>query len=230
MTPPQSISLIDTLTSYLEGLDEAGLSTVPLAAPFPAAPPEPPPPRPRQQPAPIPPVEKPQAPQPILPPPPLPEPLVTPVADKLVWCTLVRMAACEDHLPATETTVVLVTSAEDCRAEHGVLLEQILKAAGFEMLGKPMQFTQAGDLEGAGSRILAMGNQALQAVSTSGMDLRIVRGMWQSTPFGRLISTYPPSALHDNPAGKKAVWQDLKKLLQDLSLDIPDWTKQQLKR
>lgn len=229
MMPIPSSTLIDTLHSYLEGLEEAGLAAVALQAPFAAAPPAEPPERPRQQPAAVPPVEPPIE-KTILPPAPAAEPVVKPVAEKLIWCTLMRMAACDDQMAATDSAVVLVTGAEECCGQHGALLQQMLKAAGYEMLGTPMQWTHPGDLAGAGSRILVMGNQALQAVSTAGMDLKIVRGMWQTTPFGKLISTYPPSALHDNPTGKKAVWQDLKNLLKDLSLEVPAWTLQQLKR
>ncbi len=229
MTTLPPSTLIDTLHSYLEGLDEAGVTSLTLQAPFPAAPPAAPPERPRQQPAGVPPVEIPVE-KSILPPAPLADPVIKPTAEKLIWCTLLRMAACNDNMPAKDTAVVLVTGAEECRGEAGTLLQQMLKAAGYEMLGTPMQWTDPSDLTGAGNRILVMGNPALQAVSTAGMDLKIVRGMWQTTPYGKLISTYPPSVLQDNPTGKKAVWQDLKNLLKDLSLEVPAWTLQQLKR
>lgn len=227
-SPSRSSDLIETLSSYLTGLDETGTSSVELQTPFPVHAPLPPPPRPRQQPAPVPPLDPPPVEKSILPPPPKPAPVARSVAEKLCWCTLIRMTACHDTLPAEESTVVLVTGTAECADNNGTLLQQILKAVGYEMLGKPLQLTHPADLSGAGSRILVMGNQALQVVSPAGMDLQIVRGMWQTTPYGKLISTYPPSALHDNPVGKKAVWQDLKNLLKDLGLAVPDWTRTKL--
>lgn len=219
--------LAEILESYLLGLEDQGVQTLLLEHPFPSAAVAAKPPRPRQQPAPVPPVDPPVE-KPILPPGPQPEPVTVPAADKPVWCTLVRLEECGDSLDSSETMVVLVTVEEEMNGENGRLLKQILHAAGYSFHSKPLPLAHGEDLKGGGARILVMGNPALQKVSPAGMDLRIVRGMWQSTAYGKLIPTFPPSVLPDNPAGKKAVWQDLKKLLSDLNLEVPDWTRKKL--
>lgn len=229
-TPSTPSSFVDVLESYLSGLEENGTALVELDAPFPlqtvtkenSV-------RPRQQPAKVPPVE-PAAKKTVLPPPPKQEPVAVPAEEKLVWATLIRLSKCEDTKPSKETAVVLVTGLEETTGENGILLTQILKSAGYEFLGPPLQLTHAEDLAGAGERIVVMGNPALQKISSAGMDLKIVRGMWQTTPHGKMISTFAPSILQDNPAGKKAVWQDIKTLLKDLDLEIPDWTKQKMSK
>lgn len=223
----QTNSFPETLASYLEGLADEGVREIELTHPFPVEAPAPPPPRPRQQPAPVPAREITET-KPLLPKTAVPEAVVTVAADKLVWCTLVRMAECGDRREVKDSTVALVTEEEETQAEHGNLLREILRAAGYSFLSAPLHLTSADDLKGAGVRILVMGNSALQKISPAGMDLKIVRGMWQDTPYGKLIPTFPPSVLPENPAGKKAVWQDLKRLLQDLELEIPDWTKKKL--
>lgn len=222
-------SFLETVHSYLEGLEEAGTHHIALDAPFPV--PDKNPvnlkTRPRQQPAKTPPVETPSA-KSILPPPPQQSKVIETAEEKLVWSTLVRKAQCEDTKDPKETAVILVTGSEETKNENGTLLRQILDAAGYELLSPPLHFTHAKDFSGAGVRILAMGNPALQAVSSSGMDLKIVRGMWQTTSYGKLLSTFSPSVLEGNPAGKKAVWQDIKSLLKDLELDVPVWTREKL--
>lgn len=229
MTPPSPSpqTLTQILSSYLKGVEEAGIVSLELAHPFPATPQAAPPKRPRQKTAQVPPVETPSA-KPILPSPPKPEALSVPDTPKIVWCTLKRCADCLDQVDAAQSSVVLVTSAEETVGEHGNLLGQILHAAGYERISKPLPLTHPDDLKGAGARILAMGNPALQEVSPAGMELKIVRGMWQTTPYGKLISTFPPSKLSNNPAGKKEVWQDLKNLLKDLQVEVPHWTKQKM--
>ncbi|WFB34481.1 hypothetical protein P3T73_09945 [Kiritimatiellota bacterium B12222] len=229
--PTSSSSLLETLDSYLRGLEESGISSVELTQGFPVLETVPVAPKPRQQPAPVPVVEA-AAPaqKPLMPPPPPAKPVVEAVTQKLVWCTLMRMVECEDQIASTETTVVLVTSAEEFEELNGKLLLQILKAAGYAPLATPMKLTHPEDISGAGTRILVMGNEALHKISPAGMDLKIVRGMWQNTPYGKLISTFPPSVLHDNPPGKKAVWQDLKNLLKDMNLTVPDWARKNAKK
>ncbi|MDF3128012.1 hypothetical protein P0Y35_02265 [Kiritimatiellaeota bacterium B1221] len=229
MNAPDTSShpLIDSLESYLKGIEEQGLREIVLEHPFPASKPEAPPARPRQQPAAVPPREEPVKPT-LLPPPPKPEPVAAPVEEKLVWCTLIRLAECGDSGKAADSSVILVTGANEIEEAEGLLLKQILHAAGYEFLSNPLPLTHPDDVKGAGVRILAMGNHALQKISPAGMDLKIVRGMWQNTPYGKLIPTFPPSILPDNPAGKKAVWQDLKSLLKDLNLEVPNWTQKKL--
>ncbi|MGA0369050.1 MAG: hypothetical protein ACO3N7_06330, partial [Kiritimatiellia bacterium] len=219
--------LCSAVSSYLEGLAESGTLSVELEHPFPASPPAPDPVRPRQQPAKVPPVEKLEE-KSILPPLPKPEVVAVPEPNRLVWCTLKRLAECGDPVDATQSAVVLVTEVEETRGEHGELLKQILHAAGYTILQTPLSLTHPDDLKGAGQRILALGNPALQKISPAGMDLKVVRGMWQKTPYGKLISSLPPSVLPNNPAGKKAVWQDLKSMLKDLSLEVPQWTRDKL--
>jgi hypothetical protein len=225
------LSFIDTLASYLEGLEESGHTQVLLDAPF-ADPPVPvaaPHARPRQQPAPAAPVDLPK-PTPVLPDPPAPPVVPKPAARKFVWAVLNRLHECNDSLPPEKTRVVLVTEAGEVEGENQKLLSEILKAIGYQLPAKPDPFNEPHDIANQGIRILVMGNPALQAVSPAGMDLKIVRGMWQQTPQGKMLSTYAPSNLIDNNDGKKATWGDLQKLLKDLELGIPDWTRRKLEK
>lgn len=227
----KSASFIDTVCSYLEGLEESGRQQVPLSAPFaePPASQASPTPRPRQQPAPAPPLEAPAS-KAVMPKPPAPKAVAEPVTRKFIQALLNRMTECKDSQPAENTRVVLVTEADELDGDNRQLLSDILNAIGYELPSHPDPFCSPGELAGKGARILVMGNPALQAVSPAGMDLKIVRGMWQQTPQGKVLSTYAPSSLHDNNQGKKATWGDLQKLLKELDLDIPEWTRKKLQR
>jgi hypothetical protein len=140
------------------------------------------------------------------------------------------MEACGDTKPGDETRVVLVVETHELDPPHGTLLLEMLKAIGYEPETPPEPYRTGTVLADRGARVLVMGNTALQAVGTSGMDLSIVRGMWQQSPHGKLLSTYAPSYLDGNPPGKKAAWGDLRKLLGDLGLDVPEWTRKRLKK
>lgn len=140
------------------------------------------------------------------------------------------MAECKDRQPAENTRIVLVTEANELEGDNRQLLSDILNAIGYELPSHTEPFNSPGELAGKGARILVMGNPALQAVSPAGMDLKIVRGMWQQTPQGKVLSTYAPSSLLENTQGKKAAWGDLQKLLRELDLDIPEWTREKLQR
>lgn len=227
-------SLASLLTSHLQGLEETGRDRLRLDGPLPrlapsAAPASPPPPKPRQT------VASPK----IVPPSPdpeiLPGPKVAPVTPEpaeaaLSVRVLQRMPECEDTLDPASTRIVLVTGTHEMEEKNGTLLQDMLKAIGYAPEGETRTYREGENLSGLGARVLVMGNDALRKVSTAGMDLGIVRGMWQQSPHGKLLSTYAPSYLHDNPPGKKAAWSDLQRVLKELSLDVPPWTRQRLKK
>jgi len=176
--------------------------------------------------------------RPSLPPDPkpsiLPKPEVKPVVRETEPASLSlqvfqRMPECGDTSGPEETRILLVVESGELEQKHGILLREMLKAIGYQSESPVRAYRENESLAGLGARVLVMGNTALQAVSTSGMDLAIVRGMWQQSTHGKLISTFPPSYLHDNPPGKKAAWGDLQKLLNDLGLEVPDWTRKRLK-
>ncbi|MEX2606576.1 MAG: hypothetical protein WD708_04455 [Kiritimatiellia bacterium] len=227
MTSP--LSFIDTVCSHLEGLEESGCQHVPLSAPFIEAPVSPPTPapRPRQQPASAPPQEPPAS-KAVLPDPPAPKAVADTLTRRFIWAVLNRVPECGDPHPPDNTRVVLVTEAGELEGANQKLLADILHAIGYELPSRHEDFTTPREIADKGARILVMGNPALQAVSPAGMDLKIVRGMWQQTPQGKMLSTYAPSSLIENIQGKKATWGDLQKLLKELELDIPEWTRKRL--
>jgi hypothetical protein len=225
-------SLLGDLESHLQYLEESGVSQIRLDHPLQriAPPSADPGSKPRQQIIPAPATRAPEPTPSILPRPEVKNVVQKEVAADIRFQVLTRLPACGDTVEAASTRIVLVTEAHELWPPHLSLLQEILKAIGYECTGDAEPFTDGTLLTGRGARILAMGNPALQAVSTSGMDLKIVRGMWQQSPHGKLLSTYPPSTLTDNPRGKKAAWGDLQKLLADLKLDVPEWTRQKLKK
>lgn len=229
MNPPHAI--LSLIRSHLEGLEETGVSRLRLDGPFKktASPASPERPNPRQvvQSTPV----VPKEPEPDL----LPKTEVPPVVpadapSALTVRILTRMEACGDTVPTEESRVVLVIESHELEEENGRLLSEMLKAIGYEAATEDVPFREGDVLAGRGKRVLAMGNPALRAVSTSGMNLGIVRGMWQQSPHGKLLSTYAPSYLKENPPGKKAAWGDLQILLKDLRLEVPAWTRRKLKR
>ncbi|MDA3873568.1 MAG: hypothetical protein PF795_06380, partial [Kiritimatiellae bacterium] len=161
---------------------------------------------------------------------PAPKVIAEPVSQRFIQAVLNRMTECQDRQPAENTRVLLVTEADELEGDNRQLLSDILNAIGYELPSQTESFKTPGELAGKGVRILVMGNPALQVVSPAGMDLKIVRGMWQQTPQGKVLSTYAPSSLLDNNQGKKATWGDLQKLLKELELDIPEWTRTKLQR
>lgn len=222
-------TVLDTLASYVEGLEDSGCAEVPLARPF-----EPPTSPKRTPVAPSPPKQPraaPEAPTALLPPSTPPKQVAGVSSEpQLMWVSLERLADCADAIPVHQTRLLLVTTEEELESPHRELLADMLKAIGYGPPDAASPLREVSDLPERGGRILAMGNAALQKVSTAGMDLKIVRGMWQQSPGGKLISTFPPSYLHDNPPGKKAAWGDLQKILKDLRLDLPSWTRRRLKK
>ncbi len=223
---------LETLESHLEGLREKGTSKVIWKGPMPttAKEPDPPGPRPRQQVTP-PDVRVAEPPQPVLPPSPPPpdETKSVPPHSPLQVLRLKRAAECQDSLPAEKSRILLVMNAAELEEPNRSLFSDMLTAIGYRLdEAEYLEWDQQTPLAGQAERMLVMGNDALQATSTAGMDLQIVRGMWQQSPHGKLLSTFPPSYLQDNPAGKKAAWSDLQKLLKDLGLLLPEWTVRKL--
>jgi len=234
MTKTES-RFLSTLESHLEGLRENGATRVPWKGPMPTAPkkePEPAP-KPRQQVTP-PQVPVAETPKPVMPPSPAPKNETVSAATAtptLRVLKLERLAECADDLPAEETRILLVLDAAELEAPNRKLLSDMLYAVGYGLeQAEPITWDQQSPLEGTAERMLVMGNEALQATSSAGMDLQIVRGMWQQSPHGKLLSTFPPSYLQENTAGKKAAWSDLQKLLKDLELSLPDWTRNRTKK
>ena len=229
MSLPESI--VTLLASHLSGLEEAGRNRLRLDGPLPRSRPPAPPaaPKPRQvvsTPKPLPPDPEPEI---------LPKPKVDPVAPasapaRLSVRILHRMPECEDAVDPANTRLALITEAHELEEKNGELLDQMLKAIGYAAASADEPFREGDSLADRGARVLVMGNTALQIVSPAGMDLGIVRGMWQQSPHGKLISTFAPSYLQDNPAGKKAAWKDLQSVLKDVGVEVPAWTRRRLKK
>jgi hypothetical protein len=226
MTPLRSI--LQMLRSCLDGLDEAGVRQVPVAIPF----------RATTAPTPTRAAERPPAPvaapaPPAATPPPRPQPVAPPAAPpppprpvrRILALRCIRLSECGDKVPSDATAILVLCDHDELMERNRVLLLEMLKAIGYGVDGDPQPLAQPPELAGKAARILCLGNPALLALDPHGMDLGIVRGMWQQTPWGRMIASYPPSYLHDNPPGKKAIWLDLQNLLKDLKLDLPPRTR-----
>lgn len=225
---PLPPSLSDVLISYLEGQKAAGVREIPWRTSLPGehriTPPPPPPPPTPKAPAPL---DK-EPTRPVLPSTPKPPPVAEPVSPSIRWTKAVRHPDCCDTEWPDQGWILVVSDQEEFQGESGDLLSEMLKAIGFVM--DPETSGYAPDFPAGAVRILVLGDDALQVVSTAGMKLQLIRGLWQNSPHGRLIATYAPSAITGSPSGKKTVWGDLQILLSDLGLEIPEWTRKKLKR
>jgi uracil-DNA glycosylase len=77
-----------------------------------------------------------------------------------------------------------------------------------EMLGPPL--------------LLALGNHAAKALLGTERGITSLRGRFTTTPEGwRVMPTFHPAYLLRNPDAKREVWDDLKKVAQDLGLAVP---------
>lgn len=222
-------ALLDTLDQFLHDLQDQGIRSVPCNAPLPPAPDALPPPSVRQAkaaspgPVPAPPPQAASA-------PPAP-PAESGPEGELVMLWLERLADCMDATPPDQTAVLLILEPGELRQpEYRELLSAMLHAIGYPLPpgeGEPVHGLPDGPRKAA--RILCMGEKANAQFCTVNMGLSLVRGKWQASPAGRMIATHAPSYLMDNPAGKRAAWNDLQKLLEDLGLDVPEWTRKKLR-
>lgn len=232
MTPNPSLhTLIDTLETFIGDLQDQGIRTVPCTGPLPDVSPAPVAARPAAN-APPPPPPAPARPAPATPSPavpsPAPDPAPSTAAPGLVTLHLLRMRECQDPHPPEQTALQLVIEPSELQGEPRDLLQSMLLAIGYALPetaeplpAPPYPGTQA-------ARILCMGENANEAFCTLQMGLSLVRGKWQTTPAGRMLATHAPSYLVNNPTGKRAAWNDLQKILQDLGLDVPEWTRKKL--
>jgi hypothetical protein len=142
---------------------------------------------------------------------------------------LERLPECHETHPPEHTTLLLVLEARELyEPEHRNLLQSMLHAIGYPLPDQSEPVADITDCTDKACRILCMGEKANELFCTLNMGLNLVRGKWQATPAGRMIATYAPSYLVNNAAGKRAAWNDLQKLLQDLGLSVPEWTRKKL--
>jgi DNA polymerase len=70
--------------------------------------------------------------------------------------------------------------------------------------------------------ILALGTHAVRALLATERGISSLRGRFTRTPEGTLVMpTFHPAYLLRNPAAKREVWEDLKKVAAHLGLEIP---------
>lgn len=221
---PSLASLLDTLDQFLRDLQDEGVRTLPCTGPLPPVAEENDPPTrgaaaesarvPRHQTA-----------------PPAESSSVSAVrpADGLVSLLLERLPECLGPHTPEETRVLLVLDAHElAEPEYRKLLQTMLHAIGYPLPEPPQPVTALADCTDKACRILCLGEKANELFCTVNMGLNLVRGKWQTTPAGRMIATHAPSYLLNNPAGKRAAWSDLQKLLEDLGLTVPEWTRKKL--
>jgi uracil-DNA glycosylase len=66
--------------------------------------------------------------------------------------------------------------------------------------------------------IVTLGRFGLQSLTEKGYGISAVRGTWLSYNGIKLMPTYHPAYLLRNPAAKKDVWQDMKKVMTELGI------------
>ena len=66
--------------------------------------------------------------------------------------------------------------------------------------------------------IVTLGRFALQSLTEKGYAISSVRGQWLDYDGIRVMPTYHPAYLLRNPAAKKEVWADMKKVMAELGI------------
>jgi DNA polymerase len=66
--------------------------------------------------------------------------------------------------------------------------------------------------------IVTLGRFALQSLTEKGYAISSVRGQWLEYQGIRVMPTYHPAYLLRNPAAKKDVWEDMKKVMSQLGI------------
>ena len=66
--------------------------------------------------------------------------------------------------------------------------------------------------------IVALGRFGLQSLTEKSYAITAVRGQWLDYNGVKLMPTYHPAYLLRNPAAKKDVWQDMKKVMAELGI------------
>jgi uracil-DNA glycosylase family 4 len=69
--------------------------------------------------------------------------------------------------------------------------------------------------------IVALGKFAVQTLLQSKVPITKLRGNWHSYHGIKLMPTFHPAYLLRNPADKKLVWQDIKKVIKELRSENP---------
>jgi len=66
--------------------------------------------------------------------------------------------------------------------------------------------------------IVVLGRFALQSLTEKAYSISSVRGQWLQHEGVKIMPTYHPAYLLRNPAAKKDVWQDMKKVMTELGI------------
>jgi DNA polymerase len=68
--------------------------------------------------------------------------------------------------------------------------------------------------------IVTLGRFALQSLTEKGYAISSVRGQWLDYNGIKVMPTYHPAYLLRNPAAKKEVWADMKKVMAELRIEV----------
>jgi DNA polymerase len=68
--------------------------------------------------------------------------------------------------------------------------------------------------------IVTLGRFALQSLMEKGFSITAARGSWLEYNGVKVMPTYHPAYLLRNPAAKKDVWQDMKKVMAELGMSF----------
>jgi DNA polymerase len=69
--------------------------------------------------------------------------------------------------------------------------------------------------------IVTLGRFGLQSLTQKGYSISALRGQWLNYNGIKLMPTYHPAYLLRNPAAKKEVWADMKKVMAELGIPVP---------
>ena len=207
--------LIDKVQSYLSHLKEEGETHVPITkrrSRFETISP-PPPASPAAAKQPTPTVTRPTS------------PAATPAQDlpPLTLCLAQRVPECGG--PDANTQLAFIGEAEEFNGPAGGLLAKMLYAMGYQLEAERKTWANETDSPHT-LATLALGQQALDRTAGKRSSLTMMRGRPFTSPAGnKVIPTFTPSYLNQNPAAKKAMWKDMLAMLEQLQLDLPPWSQ-----
>ena len=69
--------------------------------------------------------------------------------------------------------------------------------------------------------ICCLGTSAAQSLLRSTESIETLRKKWFTYQGVRVMCTYHPSYLLDNPSAKRDVWEDMKRLMSAMKIDLP---------
>lgn len=201
--------MVDTLSSYLQALQEEGGGTVEVLADTLALLT-----LPRLRPRPPAPEKSARAPIPV------PRPVRSSAATPLKQVICRRLSICQDSPEQAGMQIRLVAAESNFKGDAGRLLLQMLTAMGYEPIARGTSFEPDAVFEWN----LALGPEALDALLGKSTSLIMMRGKLLSSARGAVLATLGPVSVGENRDSKRTVWGDLQTLIKQMGLSLPPKT------